>query len=183
MGCSPAIAFGVTHPDATSSLVLYWPVGGPHYRINSHARFSEHLDFVRQHGLEAVVALVQAEGKPFNQDPRGGPWASVIRRDPDFARSFAVYDADTYKSLVAGMRDGLFDRDTAPGARPEDLFNVESPALVVPGRDRTHATSAARYLEECLPKAEYWDVAVADQTETTAPARLLEFLDRQSATA
>jgi len=51
--------------------------------------------------------------------------------------------------------------------------------LVVPGRDKSHATSAARYLEECLPRAEYWDVAVADQTEKTAPARLLEFLDNQ----
>ncbi len=73
--------------------------------------------------------------------------------------------------------DTLFDRDTAPGAEPEDLLSLDVPALVVPGRDKSHATSAARYLEECLPRSEYWDVAVADQTETTAPARLLEFLD------
>jgi hypothetical protein len=36
------------------------------------------------------------------------------------------------------------------------------------------------YLEECLPKAEYWDVPVADQTETTAPARLIEFLENRT---
>ena len=34
----------VAHPEVTSSLLLYWPVGGAHYRINSHARFAEHLD-------------------------------------------------------------------------------------------------------------------------------------------
>jgi pimeloyl-ACP methyl ester carboxylesterase len=163
------------------SLVAYWPVGGPHYRINSHARFAEHLDHVRHGGLEGVVSLVQKEGKPFNQDPRGGPWASVIRREPDFAVSYADRDVNAYKQLVAAMRDSLFDRDTAPGAEPEDLARVDIPALIVPGRDKTHATSAARYLEECLPRAEYWDVAVADQTETTAPPRLLEFLDRHSA--
>ena len=28
MGCCPAIAFGVAHPEAALSLVLYWPVGG-----------------------------------------------------------------------------------------------------------------------------------------------------------
>jgi hypothetical protein len=28
-------------------------------------------------------------------------------------------------------------------------------ALVVPGRDASHAISAARYLEECLLRAEY----------------------------
>jgi pimeloyl-ACP methyl ester carboxylesterase len=180
MGCSPVIAFGVAHPDTTLSLVLYWPVGGALYRISSHARFAEHLAYVQEHGLDGVVSLVQAEGKPFNQDPRGGPWASVIRRDPAFARAYVRYDLGAYKSLVAAMRRHLFDRDTAPGADPEDLLRVEIPALVVPGRDKTHATSAARYLEECLPRAEYWDVAVADQTEQTVPPRLLEFLDRFS---
>jgi hypothetical protein len=47
----------------------------------------------------------------------------------------------------------------------------------VPGQDTSHATSAARYLEECLPIAEYWDVPVAEQTEETVPARILKFLD------
>ena len=59
---------------------------------------------------------------------------------------------------------------------------MEVPALIVPGRDKTHATSAARYLEECLPRAEYWDVAVADQTGATVPPRLLEFLRNSSST-
>ena len=53
------------------------------------------------------------------------------------------------------MRDALFDRDTAPGAEPEALMAVDIPALIVPGHDASHATSAARYLEECLPRAEY----------------------------
>jgi hypothetical protein len=70
----------------------------------------------------------------------------------------------------------MFDRDTAPGAEPEDLMRLDIPALIVPGRDAAHATSAARYLEECLPKSEYWDVPVAGQTEDAANARLLEFL-------
>ena len=176
MGCSPAMAFAVAHPGATESLVLYWPVGGPHYRIASHARFGEHLGFARREGLQGVVSVAQAEGKPFNQDPRGGPWAIEINRDPMFARVFAGQEPDRYMSLVAAMRDQLFDRDTAPGARPEDLLRVEIPALIVPGRDKTHATSAARYLEECLPRADYWDVAVQEQTAATVPPRLLEFL-------
>ena len=180
MGCSSAMAFAVAHRDMTASLVLYWPVGGVHYRISSHARFGEHLTYVRQHGPAGVVSLVQAEGKPFNQDPRQGPWASVIRRDAGFAAAYVQSDPAHYKALVAAMRDNLFDRDTSPGAEPEQLFEVDVPALVVPGRDKTHATSAARYLEECLPHAEYWDVPVEGQTEMTVPARLLEFLDRVS---
>ena len=70
----------------------------------------------------------------------------------------------------------LFDRDTAPGAEPEDLLRVQIPALIVPGHDASHATSAARYLEECLPKAEYWDASVEQQTEQAVTPRLLGFL-------
>jgi pimeloyl-ACP methyl ester carboxylesterase len=177
MGCCPAVAFGVAHPDVTLSMVLFWPVGGALYRINTHLRFAEHLAYVQEHGLAGVVSLVAADGKPFNQDPRGGPWATVIHRDPAFAHAYIYQDAAKYKALVTAMMETLFDRDTAPGAEPVDLLRLDIPALIVPGRDKSHATSAARYLEECLPRAEYWDVPVANQTEETASGRLLEFLD------
>lgn len=177
MGCCPVTAFGVAHPEATLSMVLYWPVGGAKYRINGHQRFAEHLTYVQQHGLEEVVSLVTKEGKPFNADPRGGPWASVIRHDRAFAEAYAKQNVDQYKLIVTSMGRTLLDRDTAPGAEPEDLLRLDIPALVIPGRDASHATSAARYLEECLPRAEYWDVPVAGQTEETAPARVLQFLN------
>lgn len=178
MGCCPAVAFAVEHPAATQSLLLYWPVGGAKYRINSHRRFADHVAYVEQHGLAGVVSLVTAEGnqKSFGEDPRQGPWAAVIRRDPAFAEAYARQDAGTYTRLVDAMGRRLIDRDTAPGAEAEDLLAVAVPALVVPGNDATHAVSAARYLSECLPHAEYWDVAVANQTEATVPPRLIEFL-------
>ena len=144
---------------------------------------SNTLAYVQQNGLEAVAALVAKDGKPFGADPRGGPWASVIKHDRAFAESYAKQNVDAYKLIVAGMARTLFDRDTAPGAEPEDLLRLDIPALIVPGRDAAHATSAARYLEECLPRAEYWDVPVAGQTEVTTPGRITEFLDKASAAA
>jgi pimeloyl-ACP methyl ester carboxylesterase len=180
MGCAAVTAFAVTHPRAVLSMVLFWPVGGAKYRISSHQRFAQHLGYVEQDGLQAVVDLVVKEGKPFGADPRGGPWASVIKHDRGFAANYAKQDIDRYKLIVVGMARGMFDRDTAPGAEPEDLLRLDTPALVVPGRDAAHATSAARYLEECLPRAEYWDVPVAGQTEATVPARIMEFLDKVS---
>ena len=178
MGCAPVLAFGVAYPAMTRSMVLYWPVGGAKYRINSHKRLTEHLTYVGEHGLAAVVALVRKDGKPFGADPRGGPWAPVLRRDRAFAEAYAGMDIGRYRTIVAATGRSLFDRDTAPGAEPEDLLKLDIPALVVPGHDASHATSAARYLEECLPRADYWDVPVDGQTEGTVPARLLAFLDR-----
>src|SRR5262249_48967531 len=169
MGCCPVTAFAVMYPRAVLSMVLYWPVGGAKYRIASHRRFAEHLAFVQQEGLAAVGELGAQGGKPFCADPRGGPWASVLKHDRAFAQAYAKRDVEQYKLIVAGMAKSLFDRDTAPGAEPEDLLRLDIPALVVPGRDAAHATSAARYLEECLPKSDYWDVAVAEQTADPAP--------------
>ena len=180
MGCCPVISFGVAYPDVTLSMILYWPVGGAKYRISGHQRFAEHLAFVHQHGLEAVAALVAKDGKPFGGDPRGGPWASVLRHDRAFTQSYVKQNVDDYKLIVAGMARTLLDRDTAPGAEPEDLLRLNTPALVVPEHDASHATSAARYLEECIPGAEYWDMPATEQTDANAPQRLLEFLDKAS---
>jgi pimeloyl-ACP methyl ester carboxylesterase len=183
MGCCPVALFGVMHPEVTASMILFWPVGGAKYRLSSHQRFADHLAFVHQNGLEAVVGLVAKDGKPFGTDPRGGPWASVLKHDREFATAYAKQNVDAYKLTVAGMARTLFDRDTAPGAEPEDLMRLDIPALVVPGSDAAHATSAARYLEECLPGAEYWDVPVAAQTEATTPKRVLEFLEKAGGAA
>jgi pimeloyl-ACP methyl ester carboxylesterase len=124
-----------------------------------------------------VVSLAMSDGKSFGEDPRGGPWVSVLRRDAAFADSYVRHNVERYTQIVAGMARTLFDRDTAPGAEPEDMLRLDLPTLIVPGRDASHATSAARYLEECLPRAQYWDVPVGEQTEATAPARMLDFLD------
>src|SRR3954469_13566900 len=121
MGCCPVAAFGVAHPERVISMILFWPVGGAKYRLSSHQRFAEHLAFVHQHGLQAVVDLVTKDGKPFGTDPRGGPWASVIKHDRSFAETYARQNVDAYKLIVAGMARTMFDRDTAPGAEPEDL--------------------------------------------------------------
>ncbi|HUP29663.1 MAG TPA: alpha/beta hydrolase [Usitatibacter sp.] len=181
MGCSPVAAFAVQYPQRVLGMVLYWPVGGAKYRIKGQGRFAEHLDFVRQAGLTGVVDLVAKDGKAFGADPRGGPWASVIKRDPQFAADYAKQDAARYAEVVSAMAAGLLDRDTAPGAEPEELLRCTIPALVVPGRDESHATSAARYFEECLPRSQYWDAAPEQQTEATAPPRILQFLEASAA--
>jgi pimeloyl-ACP methyl ester carboxylesterase len=178
MGCCPVVAFAVDHPDAVLSMVLYWPVGGAKYRINNHQRFANHLDYIDQHSMAELAALPASTGKTFGEDPRGGPWASVLRRDRAFAEAFATLEREYYQRIVSDSSRALYDRDTAPGAEPEELMGLDIPALIIPGKDASHATSAARYLEECLPESEYWDVAPDGQTEASAPPRVLEFLGK-----
>jgi pimeloyl-ACP methyl ester carboxylesterase len=178
MGAPCALAFGIAYPETTTSLVLYWPVGGAAYRLNSHVRFAQHLAFVQQQGLAAVAELAQREGKHFGADPRGGPWASVLKSDREFAAAYVALDVARYLALVAGIARTMHDSDTSPGAEPEELMNLDIPAIVIPGADAAHATSAARYLGECLPQAEYCDIPVPEQTAENVPARIMAFLGK-----
>ena len=177
VGCSAVAAFAVARPERVLSMVLYSPAGGVRYRLKQHDRFARHLAFAAESGLDGVAALARRTDQGFSADPRVGPWAPVLRNDAAFAETYARTDPDRYRVMVGGMARLLFDRDTVPGPEPEDLLSLDVPALVVPGQDDSHAPSAARYLQECLPRSEYWDVPVAEQTEATAPPRVLRFLD------
>lgn len=176
IGCSIVVN---TIPGRIASMVLYSPAGGTAYLATQRGRFAEHLAFVGEAGLAGVVELARAGEKNFAQDPRVGPWVSVLRRDGAFAAEYAGYDVARYRELVRGTAEALFDRDTVPGAPAELLATLQIPALVVPGDDANHATSATRHLAEWLPRAEYWDALPPEQTDETAPARVLEFLSAQ----
>jgi pimeloyl-ACP methyl ester carboxylesterase len=176
VGCSSVAALAVAHPERARSMVLFSPAGGPRYRMKQHARFAAHAGYVEEHGLPAVLELARSHEQGFSADPRVGPWVSVLRTDEDFAAAYAAHDPADYLHALRGTARLQFDRDTVPGAEPEDLMRLPVPALIVPGQDESHATSAARYLQECLPAAQYWDVPVAEQTDRTTPPRILDVL-------
>lgn len=174
MGCSVALAFAVLFPEATRALLLHWPVGGYRWRVNGRERFLRHFNFTRERGLHSITERAK-QGKSFWQDPEAGPWASAIVRDPAFAETFGSQDLERYLGIVATTGPGLFDRDTAPGAEPEEIMGVKVPAFIIPGDDPSHATSAAHYLRECLPHLEFWNVMPPDQTTKRICERILEF--------
>ena len=174
MGCSVAQAFAARYPESTRALILHWPVGGYRWHQNGGDRFARHVQFAREHGLDGVVQRAH-EGKSFWQDPEAGPWASVIVRDAKFAEAFQRQDLDRYLGWVAASGRSLFDRDTPPGADPEELMAMKIPALIMPGDDPAHATSGAHYLRELLPQPEFWPVMPPDQSADRVRDRILEF--------
>jgi pimeloyl-ACP methyl ester carboxylesterase len=178
IGCSCATAFAVAHPQRVARMVLYSPAGGPRYRLTQQGRFRDHLEHVREANLGGVAALARSGTAAFSQDPRVGPWATVIREYPAFADTYVRLDRDWYLETVGAMARGLFQRDTVPGPDAEELLALRVPTLVVPGHDASHATSAARYLEECLEGSEYWNVTPDEQTADRARQRLLAFLQQ-----
>ena len=174
MGCSVALAFGAAYPDTTLGLLLHWPVGGYRWKVNSRERFTRHYNFAKQNGLRAVIERAGG-GKSFWMDPEGGPWATEIARNKEFAESFASQNLERYLGMVTASGRSLFDRDTAPGAEPEEVMGINLPALIIPGDDSSHATSGAHYLRELLPKADFWNLMPPEQTTEKVCDRVLEF--------
>lgn len=174
MGCSVALAFAVDYPEATRALLLHWPVGGFRWKASGLDRFQRHYRFASTNGLAAVIERART-GKSFWTDPEAGPWASVIARDESFADALARQDLNRYLGLIAVSGRCLFDRDTATGAEPEEIMGISAPALIVPGDDASHATSAAHYLRELLSKASFWNVPPSKQTTREVCDRILEF--------
>lgn len=174
MGCSVALAFGVHYPATTRGLLLHWPVGGYRWKANSRERFGRHYNFAKQNGLTGVIERARG-GKSFWMDPEAGPWAVEIARNADFAEKFGSQNLERYLGIVLTSGQSLYDRDTAPGAEPEEVMGIDAPALIIPGDDPSHATSGAHYLRELLPRADFWNVMPPEQSTQKVCDRLLDF--------
>lgn len=174
MGCSVALAFAVDYPESSRALLLHWPVGGFRWKLTGIDRFQRHYNFAKANGLPGIVERART-GKTFWMDPEAGPWASVISRDKSFAEGFIRQDLNRYLGIVAASGSRLFDRDTATGAEPEEVIGISVPALIIPGDDASHATSAAHYLRELLPRATFWNVLPPEQTTREVCARIVDF--------
>jgi hypothetical protein len=119
--------------------------------------------------------LMMASGGFDSQDPEAGPWAAVIAHHAGFAAQFVRQDVEPYLAVVAVSCHSRFDRDTIPGAEPEELLALKLPTLILPGHTDFHATSSARYLEECIPGADYWDMHLEAQAPDHIRDRILDF--------
>lgn len=174
MGCSVALAFGTHYPERTRGLLLHWPVGGYRWKVNSQERFMRHYNFAKEKGLKGVVERARG-GKSFWADSESGPWSTAIARDAGFADRFAAQDLERYLGIIITSGRSLFDRDTAPGAEPEEVLGIKAAALIIPGDDPSHATSGAHYLRELLPKSDFWNVMPPEQSTEKVCDQILGF--------
>ena len=146
------------------------------YRLKQHARFWAHLAYVAEHGLRRRGRARCRHRRRLLRRRPGGPWVSVLRHDPDFASRYMRIRPGSLPDDRHGHEQAAVRPRHRAGAGAGRSARTDVPALIVPGQDTSHAPSAARYLQECLPAAEYWDVPVAAQTAETAPVRVIDFL-------
>ena len=136
MGVSVAAAFAVAYPEAVSSDGTL--LAGRRCKVSHHQRPAlcrAPLLCLRARARRSRFPGSQAREIPsatIRVADRGPPSSSATAPSP---RRIAKQDVDSYKLIVSGMGRTLVDRDTAPGAEPEDLLRVDIPALIVPGHD------------------------------------------------
>ena len=175
MGASVATKFASIYPDSCIGLMLPQPVGGFRWMNRTRGFFGRHIAFARDNGLQAVRERALAERRSFQQDPESGPWGSSMVNDDAFAARFVKQDIGRYLEIVQATRDAMFDSTFVSGASAEELMAIDIPALVWPGDDASHATSAAHQLREILPRVRYWDMHPSKQTGQNMLGELLRF--------
>lgn len=175
MGVSVATQFAALYPDACIGLMLPQPVGGHRWISKVRSNFDRHIAFVRAHGLKGAVEEALKVRKNFHEEPEAGPWATTIVNDPAFAARFPKQDVGRYLRIVEASREAMFGDTFVSGARAEELLEIDVPALVWPGDDASHATSAAHQLRELMPRARYWDMHPSQQTGANMLEQLLRF--------
>ncbi len=177
VGCSVVATFATEYPDATRSMILYSPAGGPRYRVRQHERFTTHLAYAAEHGPSGVADLArQTRSRLHRGPPRrpvgpGHPLRPRVR--PRVRRPGPSLLPDR------GRRAGPHPVRPRHGARPRTRrsFYIEgccrwsSRARTAPTPPPPRATC-----KSACPSAEYWDAPVAEQTAETAPTRIQEFL-------
>ena len=174
MGASLALAFAVRHPEACTSLLLHWPVGGYRWMMKGRTFFQRHLDFVRAHGLKAVVERAP-RGENFWLDPEIGPWGSPAAIYPEFASTLAAHEVNRYLKISQSSCDALFNDTLPSGASGEELMGIRIPAFIMPGADSSHAYSASWALKELMPQAELWALLPPQQNGRNTLEEILRF--------
>ena len=124
LGCAPASEFARMYPNLTMSLNLVWPVGGARYRIRNFSRFSTHLAWVSEHGTDALIQKALASDVGFAKDSTLGPWGGSLRVDAELVDSLKTSNEAAYARLVQASYRVMFDCDSAPGPRPEELMQI-----------------------------------------------------------
>jgi pimeloyl-ACP methyl ester carboxylesterase len=176
MGVAVAAKFGVMYPESCIALMLPQPVGGHRWFTRLRGFFDSHIAFVREHGLEAVRRRAEgSQGKNFQDDPEAGPWSTPIFNDAAFTARYVKQNVPRYLEIVAASREAMFPSGFVSGPDAEELMQVDIPALVWPGDDPSHATSAAHQLRELMPRVDYWDLHPSQQTWQKQLERLLAF--------
>lgn len=174
MGVSVALAFAVRYPDMCSGLLLHWPVGGYRWMQKGCGFFDRHIAFVREHGLAAAVERAQATTN-FWHDPEAGPWAAPLRTDAEFAKRYVQQELTRYLEIVGASRDAMFNDTMPSGASGDALMAIHTPALILPGADASHATSAAWAMKELMPASEIWNVLPPHQNGDNVLVQIVEF--------
>ncbi len=157
-GARTSILFTLRHPDAVRALLLLRVTGGAF----AAGRLPEnyYLQYIRaaeQGGMAAVCATEQYQERiaanPKNRD------ALMAMKPEDYIRKMKRW----CELFVAGAHHPVM------GVSPQDLASIKAPTIVIPGNDKTHASTSGRIAHEQIPGSELHQLPITDQDVPLIP--------------
>jgi pimeloyl-ACP methyl ester carboxylesterase len=181
IGCAHILSLVTSAPERISAAVCQDPVGldATNSPETFYAMFHETMRLARADGVEAVVKAAQ-ENALFVMNNGAGPFAPLLNASQEARDELVEMGRERYIALIVEFRDGIGPANPPYMSVSEDAVRaIQTPLLVLPGRDQFHPTGVAERLcreapnAHCLP-ADCRDPANLEATIETVRAFLKE---------
>ena len=155
IGCAHIWRLLSNAPDRITAAVAQDPVGldasndiEVFYRM-----FHETMRLARADGVEAVIAAAR-ENPMFVMNNGAGPFAPLLNASEEARAELMDMGRERYIALIVEFRDGIWPPN-APYFTVSEAWmrSLETPVLVLPGRDQFHPTGVAQQICREAPGA------------------------------
>jgi pimeloyl-ACP methyl ester carboxylesterase len=157
-GARTSILFYLNYPQAVRGLLLLRVTGGP-FAAGRHPEnyYGQFIRAAKEGGMAAVCAM-EAWQERIAANPRNGDY---LRKLP--AQQFIDVLTRWNEIFVAGGQYPVM------GVSPEQLRAIKTPTIVIPGNDKTHASTSGLIAHRSIAGSELHQLPITDQDVPLIP--------------
>jgi pimeloyl-ACP methyl ester carboxylesterase len=157
-GARTSILFTLRHPEGVRGLLLFRVTGGAFaaQRLPENY-YGQFIRAAREGGMAAVCATQQ--------------YRERIAANPANRERLMGMDPKRYIEVMTRWRDLFVAGAHLPvmGASEEELRSIRTPAIVIPGNDKTHSSESGRACARLIPGAVLHELPISDQDVPLIP--------------
>jgi pimeloyl-ACP methyl ester carboxylesterase len=157
-GARTSILFALRHPEAVRGLLLLRVTGGPFAagRLPENY-YGQFIRAAREGGMAAVCATEQYQER-IKANPRNADYLRQL--DPQkfidvMTKWNAIFESGGHHPVM--------------GVTEQELGSLKAPAIVIPGNDKTHASTSGLAAHRMIPGSELHRLPIEDQDVPLIP--------------
>lgn len=157
-GARTSILFALRHPDAIRGLLLMRVTGGPFAAKRlPELYYDQFIRAAKEGGMAAVCATE--------------PYQDRIQANAASRDALMAMKPEEFIDIMSRLRKLFVAGADLPvmGATAEELAQIRTPTIVIPGNDNTHSSKSGLAAHELIPGAELHRLDIEDQDVPLIP--------------